>query len=126
MLLLSYGELPMQECVTTAPEDLSPQQQLQQLLLAVCFEAHGTDVADGMDMDVESSCEPLLELSHRLWVLVRGEGIGREQASPTSRFAAHFGLALVALGVVPSDFGVCHHVVPPLVTAKQQTTICSW
>lgn len=100
----------MQENVAVSPEELSPQQELQQLVLAVCLAPQGTGAVAGMDVDDESSDPPLLQLAQRTWVLVNGKDLSEEQASSASRFGSHLGLALVALGVVPVDSGVASDI----------------
>lgn len=99
---------------------LTTQQQLQHHLLHVAFateaptpqraamQSTNIDAAAGdaaMDDGSDGGASPVQALAERL-LLVPQESGGRVQAAKSaSRFAAHFGLALVALGVVPRQSG---------------------
>jgi hypothetical protein len=90
--------------------ELSAQQSVQLGLLSVAFATADTQRNDATSAESSEEERPILALAERLWDVVEetvgaGDGFAR-----VSRFAAHLGLALVALGVVPRTSGTTSYL----------------
>jgi hypothetical protein len=85
---------------------LSAQQSIQLHLLSIAFSSC-TEHDTASTEDKRSTA--VLDFAECLWEYVDQTAQGSMASAHSSRFAAHLGLALVALGVVPRNSGLLHH-----------------